>query len=260
MTTQFEFLRYLRHDLIHLYDSNNLLSSPLVALLGISAQSDPSTALHNILTKAIESLKPSDEYTHSHAWEVYEALFYRYVEQLSPQEVADQLAISPRHLRRKQREALTILADSLWKQYRLGTIAERDERSADFFDLSQARGNTMDKELAWLKDTSHVSSVNLYEILPVIQRLTGKLALKNSVRLNLSIPEVLPSLLIHPAALRQILLSLLSAAIPRVQGGEISILVKQPSRDVQIHILCNKSPMGLKGLLNGEIGQSPGCI
>jgi hypothetical protein len=111
MLTKQEFIKQLRHDLIYLYDPYHLQRSPFVGLFDITSQPDPFSVLHNILTKTVESLKPADDAPYSHAWEIYEPLFYRYIEQLSPQEVADQLAISPRQLRRKQRDALIVLAD-----------------------------------------------------------------------------------------------------------------------------------------------------
>jgi CheY-like chemotaxis protein len=252
MLTKQEFIKHLRHDLIHLYDPDDLQHSPFVGLFDIAAQFEPSSALHSILTKAVESLKPADDAPYSHAWEIYEALFYRYVEQLSPQEVADQLAISPRHLRRKQRVALVVLADVLWKQYHLGERLGQDEGSEIIHEQSRADSTTMDKELAWLKDSSKVSSVKMDEILPTVQKMVQKLADQHGAHLDTVMPEDLPDLLIHPVALRQILLNLLSVAIPHASGGEVRILIKQLRRDVQIHIQSRKSISDVKPMQNGD--------
>jgi CheY-like chemotaxis protein len=253
MITQVEYLKLLKRDLSHLYELSDLRGSRLIELLGISTDPDPPASLHNILVKAIDDLKPADDSPYTHAWEVYESLFYRFVEQLSPQEVADQLAISPRHLRRKQQEALLFLASLLWKQYGLGGEPGNEFEPVLISDLSRVRNSWMEKELAWLKDSSRESSVNIYEILPLVEKLAQKLAIRHSVHLTLTIPEGVPSLLIHPTALRQILLSLLSVVISRAQGGEVSIQVRVLRRDVQIRLQGSKLPVILKPLPESDL-------
>lgn len=248
MITQQVFLKYLKRDLSHLYDLNDLRGSPLIELLGIATQPDPSSSLHTILIKAIEDLKPADVSPYTHAWEVYETLFYRYVEQLSPQEVADQLAIGPRHLRRKQRDALLYLANILWTQYNLGETPDQGTTVFVTPDSFHSRDSWMNKELAWLREASPASSMNIYEILPLVQKMAQKLAVTHAVAVNSVVPEGLPSLLIHPTALRQILLSLLSVVVLRAQGGEVNILVKRQRRDVQIRLQVSGSSLGLKPL------------
>jgi CheY-like chemotaxis protein len=252
MLTKQEFIKQLRHDLIYLYDPYHLQRSPFVGLFDITSQPDPFSVLHNILTKTVESLKPADDAPYSHAWEIYEPLFYRYIEQLSPQEVADQLAISPRQLRRKQRDALIVLADIFWKQYHIGEKLGQNEGNEIIHEQSRRNSTSIDKELAWLKDSSQISSVKMDEIIPILQKITQKLVDQHAVHLNIVMPEDLPYLLIHPVALRQILLNILSVAVPHASGGEVCILIKPLRRDVQIQIKTRKSPPCLKPIQNGD--------
>lgn len=249
--TQKEFIKHLRQSLIHLYDPNDLQRSPLIDIFVLTAQTDPAAALNNILTKAIESLKPADDAPYSQAWEYYEALFYRYVDQLSPQEVADQLAISPRHLRRKQRDALIVLGEALWKQYQLGESSGLDTESEIAHERFRTNGTLLDKELAWVKDSSRVSSVRMDEVIPIVQKMAQKIADQKRVHLDIVMPENLLDLLIHPVALRQILLNLLSVAISQTDGGEVRMSAKQLRKDVQIHIQGGATS-GNKPLRNGD--------
>src|SRR5512136_2419631 len=100
MLSREQFLEYLREALNHLYDPERLRKSPLASLFGVADRFDTATALQRILVDAIASLKPtSGEPSQSAAWQIYEPLFYRYVEQLSAEEVADQLGVGTRHLR-----------------------------------------------------------------------------------------------------------------------------------------------------------------
>jgi hypothetical protein len=148
--TRDELLDQLRDALNHLYDAERLRKSALAARFGVAHRFDTATALQRILIDAIAALKPpAGEPPQSPAWQIYEPLFYRYVEQLSADEVADQLGIGTRHLRRWQAAALEALADLLWKQYGAAdweTPAPAETAAADPAGLRQ--------ELAWLKEIS----------------------------------------------------------------------------------------------------------
>jgi len=235
-----EFLKHLRNDLNHLYDPVHLQRSPLAELLGLSSRPDSASALQQALIQAIESLKPGDDASYSRAWEIYETLLYRYVEQMSPRALADQLAISARHLRRKQQEALGVLADRLCQEYQLGENPAGPGASVSFRQKSEPGSSPMDKELAWLKDSSSHSSTELSEVLSTVVQFAQGLAERYQVRLETATPGTFPSLLIHPVALRQILLNLLSTAIPRNSGGRVQLTARHLRHAVQLRIQCEK--------------------
>ena len=123
--TREQFLQHLRAALNHLRDPNYLRQSPLAAALGMAQQSDTPATLRNALIAAVRSLKPTDdEPPRSRAWRLYESLFYRHVQCFSQLEVADQLGISIRQLRREQHAGLEALAYQLWEQFGLGTTGQ----------------------------------------------------------------------------------------------------------------------------------------
>ena len=142
--TQEEFVEHLHRALKHLYEPDRLRQSPLAALFGVAHRLDTFSALQNILTEAIESLEPKpDEFPQSPAWEIYEPLFYRYVQQLNQEQVARQLGMSVRHLRRKEHVALEVLASRLWMQFDLEARLQAPHASGSALQAPHASGSAL---------------------------------------------------------------------------------------------------------------------
>lgn len=253
MLTKEEFIKNLRNDLNHLYDPDHLCRSPLAALFGVANRFDTASALQRILTEAVESLEPeADEPASSQAWQIYEPLLYRYVEQLSPQEVADQLAITVRHLRRKQRAALGVLAERLWRQFDLGVKPAEHVDAKAAHEQGVAVGPTVSEELAWLRNAAHESSTDLARTLPTVLDLAQRLAAQYKVHLDVALADALPDLAVHPVALRQTLLSLLNVVIPQAAGGRVCLVARPLRWEVEIQVLCAEYPSGPKPTLSNE--------
>ena len=222
--TREEFLSHLRDALNHLYDPERLRRSPLAALFGVANRFDTASALQRILADAIQSLKPpSGEPLQSPAWQIYEPLFYRYVEQWSAEEVADQLGITTRHLRRWQNAAQEALADLLWKQFGLADALEAAQQEAQNHGDSRSDQAVFQQELSWLKEASRTSFSDLSQTLPPVLDLVQKLAERHQVRLDTALADELPQVGIAPVALRQILISLFSVAIALGCGSAHSV-------------------------------------
>src|SRR5262249_30474330 len=160
---------------------------------------DTASALQRILVDAIKALEPSpEEPHHSPTWQIYEPLYYRYVEQLSPDEVADQMAISVRHLRRKQQTAVEALADLLLQKYDLkGIVIEATETNGSASSDSQAspaNSSAVNEELAWVKETASNSSANLQQTFQSLLTLAQKLADRYGAHLDIALVDDLPGL------------------------------------------------------------------
>lgn len=150
--TERGFLSSNRYALKHLYDPDVSRRSPLIEMLGIPSRTDTASALRQALIQAIRSLEPDlDTPTHSHGWRVYEILLYRYIQQCSQQEVADQFAISVRHLRREERRALEVLAHRLEQEF--DVEIDSGEGPLDQEPTFEPNGSSSaaDSELAWLE-------------------------------------------------------------------------------------------------------------
>ncbi|NLE99867.1 MAG: hypothetical protein GX601_02705, partial [Anaerolineales bacterium] len=209
------FLGHLREALGHLYEPHYLRRSPLAALFGVANRSDTPSALQRILVEAIEALKPvPSEPAHSPAWELYIPLSYRFVEQLGQEEVAHQMAISTRHLRRRERAALQALGDLLWDQFNLGShmtpLRTGDEAADEPDGQLVSTPQAVAEELGWLADRSEQHRTNLCDTLPSIVELACRLASGHGVQFETDIAEGLPDLACDPVALRQVLINLIT--------------------------------------------------
>src|SRR3954468_2271845 len=106
------FSRDLRKTLRHLYDPAELRKNPLLPLFTDETANDPVASLRRILINAIQKLNPGPKTSvQSNSRRIYDALRYRYIEQIPPKEVANTLGISVRQLQRLILEAEKILAD-----------------------------------------------------------------------------------------------------------------------------------------------------
>lgn len=239
MLNREQFLEHLREALNHLYDPERLRKSPLASLFGLANRFDTASALQRLLVDAIASLKPPPgEPSQSPAWQIYEPLFYRYVEQLSAEEVADQLGIGTRHLRRWQNTAQEALADLLWQQFNLSDLVSGPSDARDGATLAQALPRSLDQELAWLTSASGDSITDLAQALPPVLDLAGKLAALHQVQLDLALSDELPQVGVPSVALRQVLINILSVAIPRAAGGPVKVSVQISQWDVEIRVRC----------------------
>jgi CheY-like chemotaxis protein len=251
--TRAQFQEHLRDTLNHLYNPDRLRSSPLAVLFGVANRYDTPLALRRIVTESIDLLEPeSHGPPQLHAWRMYNSLLYRYVEQWSQTEVADQLSISTRQLRREQHAALDMLADLLWSKYNLGGRSDQDLAAP-----SSIKGPSFDRaalhhELAWLRDASQQSPTDLDHTWPAIMDLANKLAAEHDTRLAVTLDDALPRLAVHPVALRPIVLALLSVAIPRASGGQVNVSVQARRWEVAIRVWCSEYPSGPKPTLEDE--------
>jgi CheY-like chemotaxis protein len=253
MVTGEQFLEYLRDALNHLYEPRWLRESPLATLFGVAGRVDAPVALQRILTEAIETFEPApDEPACSDAWQIYGPLMYRYVERLSQPQVAGQLGFSARHLRRKEHEAMEALAGLLWKQFSLDAVRDWD---AEAEVTGQALGDSaaVDEELAWLRNQQCASTADLDQILPGVLDLAQRLAGRHAVQMDVTGSDGLPQVAADPVAVRQILLNLLSVAIPRAAGGRVSISSKAQRWEVELRVYCAQYPSGQKPVLNEEV-------
>lgn len=251
--TKDAFAEHLRDALNHLYDPERLRESPLASLFGVAGRYDTPLALRRILTEAIDELEPgADEPSQSHAWRMYDSLLYRYVEQLSPDEVANQIGISPRQLRREQRTALTTLAGLLREKFDLGNaVLEEASETSDAGPIDVDR-SIVNHELAWLKDNTQRCPTDLRETLPAVLELAHKMAAQHQTRLEIAADSSLSCSTAHPVACRQILINLLSVAIPRAAGGEVRVTARQRRWEVEVRVQCTEYPSGPKPTLDHE--------
>ena len=160
------FTRELRGALNDLYDPATLRNSPLARLFGVDGREDTPSALRRVLTNAIEALKPdSDVPPGASARRIYQVLHYRYAEQCTQREVATDLALSIRQLRRQEKLAVQVLANYLWSRYSLERethLLDTSSQGDDEASPANAGAPSREQELQWLKKVSE----NSFSLIP----------------------------------------------------------------------------------------------
>jgi CheY-like chemotaxis protein len=233
-----QFVEYLRSALRYLYDPVHLRRSPLVDLLGLSGVFDRAAALQGILTEAIRALKPAeDDPPQSRAWRVYDALSLQYIRQLTREAVAVQLGVSERQLRREQRLALEALAQHLWQQLEHTASQVLDRAARPAFEADQA----LSEELIWLKNPASEQRIPLDAALATVRSLAQPLAQQWRVPLQIDVQAGLASLPIPQLALRSILPTLLSVAIPRAGRRPLLISAVRTGAEIELRVTCSDS-------------------
>jgi len=250
------FVRELRKALHHLYDWSELGKSPLVGLFGLASNS--SSTLRGILTEAIESLRPSANVSsRAKVWRTYQLLHSRFVEQFTQREVASELGLSVRHLRREESLALQTLAAYLWDHCDVGfrwqaqedartTVKEENDLSSD------AQTPTQRQELEWVRDSLPSQPVDVAEVIQGVLKLVSPLALASEVHIDSKIPEKLPHWIVQLSPVRQALLSTFTVAVGRVPGGAVSVRAQVNCSEVSVHVRA-KGPCLVSDLSHDEI-------
>jgi CheY-like chemotaxis protein len=252
------FLREVRRALYHLYDPAELRSSPLVVLLGLEQRGDPPASLRRALLEAIEALKPGAGVPpQSNAWRIYQVLSQRFAEQFTQREVATDLALSIRQLRRQEHVALHVLADYLWNRYDL------DHRPAEGLEAERAGGApaaeggnegtpSREQELEWLRKSAPTEAVDVAELISAVLRIVSPLMQSMGVHGDYEIPEDLPPATVQVTTMRQALLNLFTAAIRRVPGGRVCVEAARGERDLLVCVRPLVHPAASQALTHDD--------
>lgn len=230
------FIKALRTALNHLYDPDVLRHCALAEQLGVSNRFDTPSALQNLLTKAIDGMRPSPRTANKvHAQSTYEVLLYRYIQQFNQEEIANQLGISVRHLRRHQGLAIEELACRLWEQYDLEEVGEPTHPLSPVEHVEPGIGGELAHELDWLKGSSNQVATDITVTLNSVRAIIQPLAEQHHVKLRF--PESTGGMvLMHPVAFQQVLLNLLSLAVQRSDGLGVEVSLSGGSSQWQIAI------------------------
>jgi CheY-like chemotaxis protein len=243
MLTNEQFLETLRGALKHLYDPYYLRRSPLIAILKLQDQPDAVPSLQRILREAIEKLEPQVGATYSsQAQLVYDLLTYRYVQQFSQDEVANQLGMSVRHLRREQNTATYILATELWKTYHLGERAF--EAPIQETEKNEPDESNEEDALAFYRSAASPETLQVQELVRAAIELARPLAERYAVGVQLQQADNLPQVVSLSSAMHQLLLNLLNIAIFRAAQAVVDISVGVSLGKVEVSIVCPVAKLG----------------
>lgn len=235
----------LRRALGHLYDPVYLRKSPLLGLLGLQEARNPPEALRNALQGAIESMQPDpDSPVTAKTARIYQILFQRYVQQFTQGDVAHQLDISPRHLRREQGFAIQALAERLCVEF--GLPETIDAVLLEQFDANLAPDDVegVEQEMSWLEDSFGDQVTQVEATIREAQQLAERVALKHGAELVTTCTAHLPPLNVARTVLRQIVLGLVTTAIHSTPGGTVSLAARAEQGEVQIRVVATTDSRG----------------
>lgn len=237
-----QFLKILREGLNHLYDPAYLRRSPLLEFFHVANRYDCVSRSQEIITSAIEALKPrigDPAYTVNRR--SYDILVFRYLQMFSQQEVADQIGMSIRSLRRAQDIAVEALALHLWKKYLPENSALEGENLDDQpcsmdSNENQTESGAISKALDWLQGSQGEQYANLETTLDAVLKMVKPLAQTHHVEIIMPGLPPLKELSVHPVALRQILINLLNPIISLTHHGQVTISVHSLNTHVEIKV------------------------
>jgi CheY-like chemotaxis protein len=236
------FVEDLRAVLQHLYDPNVLGRTPMLAWLGLDQRHNPALGLRQLLISAVGALKPGkDVPIHSTAWRVYHILNWRYVEQTSQRDVASNMAVSPRQLRRLEWSATQALADYLWARYDLhAVIPTSEEKEGDADTEPSPEEPNRQQELRWLRDSFPSEVGDIADLLAAACKTVAPLVANLRVRLDCETPTDLPPVTGQLAALRQALINLLTVAVHAVPEGRVTVSAKLDGQGICLSVRARR--------------------
>lgn len=207
----------------NLYNIPHLQSSPLLPYLVTHSQDAQHGArqLKQTLLTTIDNLYPGDNApVTSREWRLHRLLTLRYVEGLSPQQIADQLAISLRHYYREQKEALEQLITLLWQRAQSKAPAE----------VSQ-RGDLLRTEVERISQKTF--GAQLSDVLEGVVALLEPMLAERNVEVTLDLPEIPAPLAISSTLIRQMLIEILTRLL-RLSHTEAILHIECQVRDASL--------------------------
>lgn len=251
------FAHDVQQALLNLYNPAKLQQGRLCDLLATDNRRLSPAALVRVLTDAIQALKPNPEVPVSaHAWRLYNILIYRYVEQSSQKEIAVDLALSVRQLRRQEQDAVQVLADYLWAHYQVEhKVRPVSAPLTPEADPGAPSGQTeRDRELAWVQASFPHETANLVDIIEGVFKTIGPLleAAQTHVDCQGLNEEPLPPVAGQAATIRQALLGLLTAVAYVAPGGRIKLTIARGPRAISVRVHALKGG-GAPGLSREEV-------
>lgn len=240
------FENTLRQVLAHLYDPTYPVPPEVAQVLGCGPN-EIVDAIQSVLIRAVRDLEPAPDVPgHARAWRLYRVLSLRYLQQLTQEDAASRLMITPRHLAREQARAIQLLARHLWREH--GGIGDFGEFTLDDDTLSDApvqgeigipgtRHLQIEKELASLKAHAPGAVTDIGKAFRGIAGLVGGLIAQHNLSLDLG--PVKSGILadIHPSVFRQVLVGIISYTVGAMTSGRLHLRAKSAQESIEVQVV-----------------------
>ncbi len=256
MVTFQEFEQALQDTLPQLYHPAYPAPEALLERLGHGAQGGME-AIRPAILQAIANLEPAPNVPAcARSRRTYEILSYRYVQKLTQEETAERLSITPRHLRREQRLAVTVLARRLWGDdgdEREPTPDDLAAEAAGAEDDSDAWRSQVKQELAALQKGASGSIASVGEVLRSVAALVRPLLSARGIALDLELPAAGLSAAIQPSQLSQILVTSVARLARSMPAGSIRLSAAPEGARVKITVTGDPVTDSLTGVADDYI-------
>ena len=235
------FTEELHKSLRNLYDSAVLLKGKLPVLFAVHDTTNPGAVIRRILIDSIQSLKPEASVPlHAQTWRIYQILTYRFVEQISQKEVADDLNLSIRQLRRLEKIAVQSLGIYLWNKFELEKKVEPISRlsleeSAD--EVVETIANGVD-ELKRLEESFSTEIASLKSVMEAVLNTVRSLLISSKIEVVNQIPDGLTDIFVQLSPLRQALFNLLNLVARTIPESNLYLVAKEEDKDIQLQLIC----------------------
>lgn len=225
------------YDLVYL--QTHPASDALISDQGASGR-DKGWRVHNLLLDAIEALDPGQKApAFSPPWRRYHLMLSRFVDGISPDDVAEELAISRRQFFREQREALERTAQILWRRH-----VESDEGAEQPTPPETGEPSDVERLELLRREAARVKKRNRYarieKVAEGVVSIVHEIMEKRSLRLEISMPDALPVVAVDPSILRQIVLSALGWLSEATQENVVRLAAHVERPDVKLSIALDQ--------------------
>jgi len=240
------FTRYVKDALAHFRDPVRFQTNPLVALLQLQdgVGETPAASLRQLLTEAVESLRPMASIPMSDPeWRGYRLMLLRYLRSYTNYATCEELGFSIATFYRLHREALEAIVGILWQRYQeVDTLPGKDDPANITLSLDQQAK----EEAIRLAREARREPVNLDVLLDKTRRMIEPLASRRGLVLEIDAPPTLPTAYGDKAMLRQILLNVLTEGISIAAG---------PTLELAVSVRDDKTWWRLRGLDESRVSE-----
>ncbi len=224
--SKIDFANQIRLALQNLHDFAHLQKLPVTNLLSApnGTLDQGVRLLRSEILEAIEHLNPKGNTT-SRAKErrPYALLYGRFVQGMTTAELAEELAISVRQLRREQARALNAVTALLWDKLSGRLDGNLDEVQLEPAGFSGGTSEAAQTETEQLISQAHVDDLALRDLIDGVLATLAPVAAGRKIDLMNKLSQDLPLVRANRVVLRQGLMGLLSYILQRLLTGQISI-------------------------------------
>ena len=231
-----DFLEQVKEALSNLYNIPDLLKISLNDHHASDNQQSSAHRLRRELVEAIESMNPGKSVSmRSNVARLYNLMHLHYVGDMTLQETAHELGISPRQAYRDLRRGQENIASILWYSRQQSSLpAKRAPQPRTDEPTEATTLSSIESEITRIE--RNFSSIDITSILRLAIKAVQQLADQKGIQLEVTLPDEPVHLSTNKAIAQQILINLLSQTIQRADKPSLAIQLTANDSHAELHI------------------------